>query len=83
MSNSLFNQLQNSKSQTTNSQMSNPMQLLQSLRQNPVEVLRQRGFSVPDGMTNPNQIIQHLMSSGQINQNRLAQAQQMAMGFKR
>lgn len=80
MSNSLYNQL--SKNQTAKNQISNPMQALQNLRQNPVEFLRQRGFEIPDGMNNPNEIIQHLLSSGQINNGRLAQAQQMMNGFR-
>lgn len=60
----------------------NPMQMLNQLKQNPAAVLRQAGFNVPDGMSNPNQIIQHLLTSGQINQGRLMQAQNMARGMR-
>lgn len=59
----------------------NPMALLQQLRSNPLGVLRQRGFNVPDNMTDPNAIIQHLMNSGQINQAQYDQARQMARQF--
>lgn len=59
-----------------NKQM-NPQQMLNSLRNNPVAILRQRGLNIPDGMTNPQQIIQHLISSGQVPQSRYAQALQM------
>lgn len=61
----------------------NPMQMLQQLRQNPVQMLRQAGLNVPDNLNDPNQIIQHLMNSGQISQQRYEQARQMAAQFKR
>lgn len=55
----------------------NPQQMLQQIKSNPAAVLRQRGLNVPAGMTNPQQIIQHLLSSGQVPQSRLTQAMQM------
>lgn len=55
----------------------NPMQRLQALKQNPSSVLQQAGFSVPQGMSNPQQIIQHLIQSGQIPQNRYAKVLQI------
>lgn len=61
----------------------NPMQMLQQLRQNPAQMLRQAGLNVPDNLNDPNQIIQHLMNSGQISQQRYEQARQMAAQFKR
>jgi hypothetical protein len=61
----------------------NPMQMLQQLQQNPVQMLRQAGLNVPDNLNDPNQIIQHLMNSGQISQQRYEQARQMAAQFKR
>lgn len=61
----------------------NPMQMLQQLRQNPVQILRQAGLNVPDNLNDPNQIIQHLMNSGQISQQRYEQARQMAAQFRR
>ena len=61
----------------------NPMQMLQQLRQNPVQMLRQAGLNVPDNLNDPNQIIQHLMNSGQISQQRYEQARQMAAQFRR
>ena len=63
---SLFDQLSN-----------NPMQMLQQIRQNPAAVLQRAGLNVPEGMTNPQQIIQHLMQSGQVTQGRYQQAMQM------
>ena len=60
----------------------NPMQMLQQLRQNPVQMLRQAGLNVPDNMNDPNQIIQHLMNSGQISQSQYTRAREMASRFK-
>lgn len=59
----------------------NVMQQLQLLRQNPMQFLRQRGFNVPDNITSPQAIIQHLMNSGQVTQQQMNQAQAMAQGF--
>lgn len=61
----------------------NPMQMLQQLRQNPMQFLKQAGYNVPDNLTSPNDIIQHLMNSGQVSQQRYEQARQMAARFKR
>ena len=44
----------------------NLMQRLQALKQNPSSVLQQAGLNIPQGMNNPQQIIQHLIQSGQI-----------------
>ena len=62
---------------SSDTQQMNPMQRLQELKQNPVSVLRQAGLNVPDGMNNPQQIIQHLIQSGQVPQNRYTQVLQM------
>ena len=59
----------------------NPMQMLQQLRQNPVQMLRQAGLNVPDNLTSPNDIIQHLMSSGQVSQAQYNKAREMAKMF--
>ena len=61
----------------------NPMQMLQQLRQNPAQMLRRAGLNVPDNLNDPNAIIQHLMNSGQISQQRYEQARQMVAQFKK
>ena len=61
----------------------NPMQMLQQLRQNPMQMLRQAGYNVPDNLTSPNDIIQHLMNSGQVSQNAYNRARQMAAQFRK
>lgn len=57
---------------------------LQQLRSNPSAMLKQAGYNVPDNIeNNPQAIINHLMQSGQISQDRLTQAQQMAAQYRR
>lgn len=64
-------------SQAAQRQM-NPMQMMRQLRSDPAKMLGQAGFNIPAGMNNPQQIVQHLMQSGQLPQGRLQQAMQMA-----
>lgn len=59
----------------------NLMQMLSQLKQNPLGLLQKAGFNVPGNISNPQQIIQHLTQTGQINQQTLNQAQQMAQMF--
>ena len=59
----------------------NLMQLLGQLRNNPTELLQRAGFNIPANASGPQQIIQHLMQTGQINQTQLNQAQQMSQLF--
>jgi len=58
-----------------------PLSMLSQIRSNPLGVLRQAGYNVPDGVNSPQQIIQHLMNSGQISQQQLSNAQTMAQRF--
>lgn len=60
----------------------NPLQMLNQLKSNPMGMLKQAGFNVPDNINSPQGIIQHLMNSGQISQQQLNQAQQAAQNFK-
>ena len=75
MPNPLFNALGG------NSQMGNMMQMLSQLKSNPMALLQRAGFNIPMNLNNPQQIIQHLTQTGQINQAQLNQAQQMAQMF--
>lgn len=61
----------------------NPMQMIQQLKANPIQFLQRAGYNVPNNLNDPNAIIQHLMNSGQISQQRYEQARQMAAQFKR
>ena len=59
----------------------NMMQMLSQLKSNPMALLQRAGFNVPANISNPQQIIQHLTQTGQINQQMLNNAQQMAQMF--
>lgn len=61
----------------------NMMQMLSQLKQNPMQFLMQRKFNVPQNMANdPNAILNHLLQTGQVNQNQINSAYQMAQRFK-
>lgn len=61
----------------------NPLQYLSQFMQNPVDALRQAGYTIPDGMNNPQQIVNHLINNGQIGNRKLAQVQNMAKLIRR
>lgn len=47
--------------------------LLQQLKNNPVSFMASKKYSIPQGMTDPGQIIQHLLNTGQVSQNAVNQ----------
>lgn len=59
----------------------NPMMMLSQLKQNPLALLQRAGFNVPNNINNPQEIIQHLMNSGQISQDQVNKAQSQAKFF--
>ena len=61
--------------------LGNIMNMLSQLKQNPMALLQKAGYNIPSNLNDPRQIVQHLTQSGQINQNQLNQAQQMAQMF--
>lgn len=63
----------------------NPMQMLQMMKQNPLQMLQRAGYQLPQGMamTDPNAIINYLQQSGQLPQERLNQIVQSAQQFRR
>ena len=75
MSNSIFNALGGNKP--------NLMQMIQQIKSNPAQILSQR-FNIPTGINDPNAILQHLVQTGQVPQERLNQAYNIArqMGYK-
>lgn len=60
-----------------------PAQMLQQIRQNPMAVLSKAGMNIPQGMSDPNTIIQHLLNSGQVSQERYNQVMRMVSQMKR
>lgn len=73
MSNPLYQQMQRP----------NPMQMLQQIKSNPAAFLRQAGVNIPANLNDPNAIIQHLLNSGQVSQQRYEQARRMAEQFRK
>ena len=64
--------------------MNNPMAMLQQLKANPLQFLMQRRFNIPQGMGgDPSAILNHLMQTGQISQQQVNSAYQMARQFRR
>lgn len=47
------------------------------IQQNPASYLKQRGFNIPAGMSDPKQITQHLLRTGQVGNQRLQMVMKM------
>ena len=73
MANPLFNLLN----------QNNMLGILSQLKQKPMTVLQKAGLNIPTNLSNPTEILNHLVRSGQINQAQLNQAQQMAQMFRK
>jgi hypothetical protein len=57
----------------------NIFQMLADIKSNPIKFAMQKGFNMPSNIgNNPNDIIQYLMNSGQVSQERYNQAYNMA-----
>lgn len=52
-------------------------QEVNTIKANPSSYLQRYGFSIPDGMTDPKQITQHLLRSGQVGGGKLQQVMRM------
>lgn len=57
-------------------------QMLNQLKSNPAQFLLSRKFNIPQNISDPNAIIQHLLSTGQVSQNQINNAYQMAQRFR-
>ena len=64
--------------------MGNIMGMLQQLKANPMQMLIQRRMNIPQGvpMNDPQAILNHLVSTGQVSQQQINNAYQMAQRFK-
>lgn len=57
--------------------------MMQQFRSNPMQFLLQRRFNVPQNiLSDPNAIMQHLLSTGQINQAQVNSAYQAAQRLR-
>lgn len=57
-------------------------QMYQKFRQNPMSMLTQI-FNIPQGMDNPQDIVQHLLNTNQVTQAQVNNAMQMRNSFPR
>ena len=57
--------------------------MVSQIKQDPVGFLMKYKFNIPQNVKDPNGIINYLLSSGQINQQQINNAYQMAQQFKR
>ena len=63
--------------------MNNIMGMLQQFKTNPMQFLISRRFNIPQNLANdPNAIMNHLLSTGQISQQQVNNAYQMMGQFK-
>ena len=64
--------------------MGNIMGILQQLKANPMQMLMQRRMNIPLNipMNDPQAILNHLVSTGQVSQQQINNAYQMAQRFK-
>lgn len=74
---SLFDSLSAGNQQHGQPSQMKAQQAMAELQANPAGVLGNLGLNIPAGMTNPQQMMQHLMQTGQVPQGRFAQAMQM------
>lgn len=62
----------------------NPLQMMQFIsqfKQNPMGMLLQK-YNIPQEMSNPEQILKHLLDTKQVTQDQVNQAMQMGNSFK-
>lgn len=53
------------------------MQMMQEIKTNPASFLKERGYNIPENMNDPRSIVNYLMQSGQIGNQKMQMAQQM------
>ena len=62
--------------------MNNMMGMLQQLKANPMQFLMQRKMNLPQGIQDPQAILNHLLQTGQVSQQQINQAYQMMQRFR-
>ena len=56
--------------------------MLQQLKSNPLQFLMQRRMNIPQGINDPQAILNHLVQTGQVSQEQVNRAYQMAQRFR-
>jgi len=74
---SLFDSLGAGNQQQAQAPKMTAQQAMAQLRADPFGVFRQIGLNIPAGMNDAQQIVQHLMQTGQVPQSQFAQVMQM------
>lgn len=59
----------------------NPMALMNEFRSNPIGILQNLGYNIPSEMNNPQQIVNHLLNTGQLMPAQMQRIQQIASRF--
>lgn len=63
--------------------MNNPFEMIQQIKANPVQFLLQRRLNIPANISSdPQAILNHLMRTGQVSQEQVNNAYQMAQRFR-
>jgi len=61
--------------------MMNMMKMFQQFKSNPMQMLSRR-FNIPQGVNDPNEILNHLVNTNQVSQDQINQISQMANMFR-
>jgi len=62
--------------------MNEIFQMVNQIKTNPVQFLMQRKFNIPADLKDPNAILNHLLQTGQVNQDAVNRAYQMAQRYR-
>lgn len=62
--------------------MYNPYLMYQQFMQNPIQMLSKK-YNLPEGMNNPEEILKHLVSSGQVKQEQIDGIMNICNAFRR
>ena len=56
--------------------------MMEQMKNNPVQFLMNRGLNIPQGMNNPQEIVQHLLNTGQVSQQQYENALSKVQNFR-
>lgn len=63
--------------------MTNIMQMINQIKQNPMQVLAQKGINIPQNIANdPQSIVQYMLNNGIVTQQQVNQAMQMVQNMR-
>ena len=62
--------------QQFNPYQNTPLNMIAQFKQNPLAMLSQK-YNIPQGMNDPNQILQHLLNTNQVTQDQVTRVMQM------